>query len=1520
VVFEGERDVVRDSPHKAPRALRLKGFIGQRERLNVVTRVAGVLTGALLWAIVANAPVQAATGHRFLQSVSEASQGTLLVEPGPAAVEQASGRVLLADPGRGVIDVFSSAGSFEDQFGGGGLAPVGVAVDQRTQFVYVADSFQNAVEAFKPDGEGGYALAAEWAGRHAPGERFGEVSGVGVDNSASLSDPHAGDVFVVDALGGVVDIFKPNPEGPEEAREGSFLGTLTGHKLEEPNAVAVDSATGKVFVADSVKGFVAVYGSSGAYEKKLTGSGQPDGTFLGPKEEGGNVTALAVDEASGELYVSEAERGVVSQFGGEGQWLGWITNTPEGSLSEPRGVAVASGGDVYVGDALAGRLDLFGPDVVVPDVATGGASQLSKTSAVLGGVVNGDGTVVTYRYQWGETEALGEETESHGAGTTEKAVPTELTGLNAGTRYFFRLIAENENGVTFGNIRKFETKPAVERLATGPVQNVQPTGVTLTGTLNPRGTDVHYFFQWGKTVGYGNASPQPPADAGEEKELVDVTTALSGLSPNTTYHYRLVGEDVFGLTDGEDEQFTTSGAPRIVIEAASVEGHESATLKTRIDPSQLETKYHFEYGETTSYGTEVPVGGAKIPAGETFVGESAAVSGLKVGTTYHFRVVASNSAGRTVGPDQTFTTIPPALIESEFSSAVFGSEATLNTQVNPLGHDTTYFFEYGTESCRANPTGCTSVPVVPVDVGSGEAGVLESVRIEGLEAASTYHYRVVASNVLGMAEGEERTFTTQALEQPLALPDDRAFELVSPPDKHGAPVEALTREGGLILAAEDGNSITYVADGSIVEEPEGNRAPEMQQVLSVRTPEGWSTRDLATRQEKAEGLGPGAAPEYQFFTPELSEALVEPWATTRYAEPPLAPGATQATMYVRDNATGTYLPLVTEANVPSGTAFGNLVHFVDATPDLTHVVLRSTVALARAPAGPGLYEWSGGHLHFVSQTPSGTAASEAVLGYSHAQAHAISTDGSRVFWTASAESPAHLYMRDTVSNRTIQLDAAQGVREPSIASARFQGASSDGSIVFFTDKQQLTPNSTAEPAQGVGKPDLYACEIVDESGSPACKLSDLTVEEDPGEHASVQGLLLGSGEDGSTVYFIARGVLAGNENGSGELAVSGQDNLYELHHGATGWITTFVVTLAGEDQPEWNGGEHANLSYLTARVSPSGRYLAFMSVASLTGYDNLDLNSGKPDEEVYLYDSSAHSLRCVSCNPTGARPLGVFDTNEAGEGLGLVVDRRRVWSGHWLAGSIPGWTAESLVNALFQPRYLSDSGRLFFDSSDALMPGIVTRTRTEQVNGREIEVGVENVYEYEPSGVGGCTSPTGGCVSVISSGASGNESAFLEATPTGNDVFFLTASHLLPQDPDTAFDVYDARVCSSVAPCLSAPSPPGASCSSIDTCREAAPAQQAPIGPAGTAAFSGPGNSIAAPTVATLGTKTGRQAKLSRAQRLTRALKACKRLKPTKRRARCAAHARKRYRPKKALSKRGNPRRQNTRANGRRKR
>jgi phosphodiesterase/alkaline phosphatase D-like protein len=1461
-------------------------------------KLAALLALAALLLLPMGTTAQAATGHPFLESLTEAPPASKLLAPGAVAVDHASGAVFVGDPVAGYVDVFSASGAYESRFGAGTLDAGAIAIDESSGEVYVADPFAEALWAYSPDGKGGYQLQSEWLGKGTPAKEFGEVAGVAVDNSGG---PSAGDVYVVEAKGvggegGSVDVYRPKPS---PAEEGEFLGRLSGPKLELPNGIAVSAASGRVLVADSVKGAIFAYSAEGVFEEKLTGKGSPSGSFKAG-EELGNVAALAVDEASGEIYVAEAQRHVVSEYSSSGTWEGWITTTPSGELSQPRGLALDSAGDLYVADAGLGQVERFGPGAVVPDVTTGKVAKasLTRTSAVLAGTINGQGKAAEYRFQYGESQALGSETQTQASGPGEEKAATTVEGLHAGRTYYFRIIGENENGTNAGVIHEFQTPPALEGLATGPVSALKPESATLTGTLTPGGIEAHYYFQWGATTAYGNTTPAPPGtDAGSGAEAVKAEAALSGLTPNSTYHYRLVGENGFGTTFGADQSFSTSGPPQITSQAPTGLTQTEATIHAQVNPDKLATSYRFQWGTTTAYGEETPAGGEAIGSGSVPVAVSAALGGLQIGQSYHYRVIAENEAGTTTAPDQSFTTVASAPVDATYATNIGAGQATLHTLVDPLGNETHIYFQYGTESCKANPAACTNTPLPPgEDIGSGTEDVPGEAHLSGLSPNSTYFYRVIATNGLGTSEGPERTFATQGAPESFSLPDQRAFEMVSPPNKGGAPVEALTREGGVILASEDGDRLTYVVDGALGEEVQGNRSPEWQQVLATRGGSEWSSKDIANPNATAKGITAGLTPEYQFFSSDLSSAFVEPVSQGQNAEPPLAPGVTQATIYLRDNATGTYLPLVTEANTAPGTQFGGHVQFVSATSNLDHEVFSSAVPLTGPTSAPGLYELTEGTLQPISIRPNGKPAKGQIeLGYfARVVSHAISEDGTRVIWTLKEENSGrgHLYLRDTLHGRTLQLDAAQGVAEPDIGSAQFQAASSDDSRIFFTDKQRLTADSTAEAGQANGKPDLYECEIVEEAGKLACDLRDLTVDQHTGEHASVQNLILGSGEEGSSLYLIAQGVLAGNQNGNGQAAVAGQNNLYALHSEGDQWTTSFIATLSAEDSPEWEGGTtKSDTAFLTTRVSPNGRYLAFMSAAPLTGYENVDASpaaKGARDEEVFLYDAVSTSLRCVSCNPSGARPNGVFDTVESGEGLGLLADRRKVWAElaheHWLAGNIPGWTAQTLTSAIFQSRFLSDQGRLYFNSPDSLVPAAQNAK--------------ENVYEYEPSGTGGCESSSGGCVSLLSGGSSDHESAFIEATPDGSDVFFVTEAQLLPQDTDTAFDIYDARECSEGSPCLTPPSPPQPPCGQTSSCRPAQPAQSIPAAPGGSATFLGQGNIKAQAPVAlkqqVQGSKAGAKP-LTRAQRLSRALKGCRKLHPKKKRRACEAHARKLY-------------------------
>jgi hypothetical protein len=938
--------------------------------------------------------------------------------------------------------------------------------------------------------------------------------------------------------------------------------------------------------------------------------------------------------------------------------------------------------------------------------------------------------------------------------------------------------------------------------------------------------------------------------------------------------------------------------PDVTTEPASSLKARSATLNGTVDPDEAgAATCRFEWGTSTEFGRVAPCEPEGVADGNSPVPVHAALSGLEPDTTYHYRLQAGNANGTNPGEasqDGEFTTPGPGIHE-ESASIVTSSSATLNAEIDPHGTSTAYYFQYGTDASYGS-----SVPAAPgLDLGSSEGDLSVSVHLQGLAASTTYHYHVVAvsepNGELVTVEGPDETFSTQAAGTEVTPPDSRAWEMVSPPNKQGAGIVAVGNEQGSdIQASANGGAITYTATAPFVANPAGSRAIEVTQVISARhAPGSWETADITTpHNEGSTPLAGGHSAEYKLFSADLSLGLVEPAGETPL--PPLPPGS-EKTVYFRA-ADGEYKALVTSGNVPPGTKIegneeGN-VQFVSATPDFGHVVLVSKSALVPPPAPPegvgfgegGLYEWTSGQLKLVSVLPGGQAVrgrlGDEALGMGGDARHAISDDGSRVVWE-SGEGRHHFYVRDTTREETLQIDAAQGMPEPEMATTHYRTADGEDSRVFFTSTARLTADSDASE----GQEDLYEFEVTSGKGDPlAGRLTDLTVDGNAEESAGVQGVI-GASEDGSYVYFVANGVLG---DGAGRGAASGADNLYVEHYdeGAKAWAQpVFIAVLAGGDAPSWGEGR-TNLTRMTSRVSPDGGYLAFMSERSLTGYENRDANGGAPDEEVFLYDVSTGRLVCASCNPTGARPAGMHRGSAYEESL---VDYAEIWQGRWLAGNIPGWTNKDLNSALYQSRYLSDSGRLFFDSADALVPS--------DVNGKE------DVYEYEPAEVGSCRGPghgqsasvvfseaLGGCVALISAGTSSEESAFMDASETGGDVFFLTLSRLAPQDYDTSIDLYDAHECTPSSPCAppAALAPPP--CTTGDACRPAPTPQPTLFGAPSSETFSGAGNIVPSTSRATVAPRTS-----TRARKLAHALRVCRK-KPKRRRAGCELKARKRYR------------------------
>jgi DNA-binding beta-propeller fold protein YncE len=1335
--------------------------------------------------------------HTFVTQIGGPGPGEPFARPWSLAFNSA-GNLFAADPGNSIVDVFGPDNALRARIGGGILSggfTRGVAVDDQSGSVYVGDSNLSEVFAFGPVGssvEESYSLLSRW--REAP---FGNgccFLYAAVDNHLpGPADERAGDVYVLSSAG-IVYVVKP-----EGAGEGKVVGELVVPGAGANGGIAVDSATGNVYVANAATHSVQVFDDKGEEQplKTITGAETPGGG------ESFTPIAVAVDDGGGEeaIYVVDEASKVVDEFALAGVWRGQIKRVGSGKLlQEPLAVAVqehpgATQGQVYVADGAAQVVDVFGSaGIVLADVVT------------------------------------------------------------------------------------------------GPAESVTPTSATLTGSVNPVEEAVsacRFEYRTSQEASFLHSAACSP-EPGAGNTAVPVSVSLSGLLSSTIYHYRLSATNVSGTAYGEEETLLTPGAPQIrnqVAEVISTEkaGQTSATLRAEINPGGREASYRFEYGEGTSYGTVVPVpDGTLSPVDEFLPVAAAELSGLSVGTTYHYRVVATNEFGTVDGPDRQFTTLAAALVEG-YANNIGATSATLGAQIDPLGSDTSYYFEYGREACATAAQPCAQAPAAPgEDIGAGEGEVTVAPhQIWELTPNTAYHYRVVASNGLGVVHGADRTFQTASLEASFKLPDGRGWELVSPANKHSGYIRPLILEDD-VQAAPNGETLTFLSEQSLFSDAQGSAV--IDQVLARRSATGWESEDVATPHNAPPGQGVGQGQEFRLFSTDLSLALVQPFG----AFTALSPEATERTPYIRDNTTGRYRPLLTAANVAPGTKFGGdpaestlpaPVDVVDASPNLGHVVVRAAgVALTGASGTDGLYEWSAGQLQLVSVLPEAEGGKPAEPPFDIGDRgqnvqHAISDDGSRVIWatTAFGSPSGHIYVRDTARKKTLKLDAVQSGSGQGPTEPRFQTASADGSKVFFTDTQRLTGDSGA----GSGKPDLYECEIGETAGGPTCALTDLTPAPAATESAEVVALL-GASEDASYIYFIAHAALAENESaGTTEKALAGEDkfNLYVRRNDGPEPKTTFIAGVSAQDVASAE-------RILTARVSPSGRYLAFMSNRSLTGYDNRDASSGQPDEEVFLYKAGASpQLVCASCNPTHGRPAGIFESGKPRLPVQNVVDSPETWRESWLAATVPTREFFAGQEARYQPRYLSDSGRLFFNSPDALVP--------QDGNGQW------DAYQYEPAAIGGCTTAsetfraqTGGCVNLISPGRSSQESAFLAASESGGDVFFLTAEKLTGQDTDEQLDVYDAHDC-SLSPCITA-SGGGTSgtCTSGETCRSSSVVEQSIFGAPGSTTLSGNGNlrSVAVPPAKP---KT-------RAERLASSLKKCKK-RPKRQRARCRAVALRRY-------------------------
>src|SRR4029077_12722926 len=177
---------------------------------------------------------------------------------------------------------------------------------------------------------------------------------------------------------------------------------------------------------------------------------------------------------------------------------------------------------------------------------------------------------------------------------------------------------------------------------TNPATYIASYSAGLNGTVDPHGLTTTVYFQYGTTISYGLRTA---IQSKTGNTYQNVAATIGGLTASTTYHFRIVATNSAGTRYGADRTFTTlsaTGLPVVITSPATNVTNSSATLNGSVDPHGLTTNIHFQYGTTTSYGLHTAIQGK---SGNAYQNVAANISGLSAGTTYHFRIVATNSAG-----------------------------------------------------------------------------------------------------------------------------------------------------------------------------------------------------------------------------------------------------------------------------------------------------------------------------------------------------------------------------------------------------------------------------------------------------------------------------------------------------------------------------------------------------------------------------------------------------------------------------------------------------------------------------------------------------------------------------------------------------------------------------------------------------------------------------------------------------------------------------------------------------------
>jgi phosphodiesterase/alkaline phosphatase D-like protein len=317
--------------------------------------------------------------------------------------------------------------------------------------------------------------------------------------------------------------------------------------------------------------------------------------------------------------------------------------------------------------------------------------------------------------------------------------------------------AVNTAGTTYGADSTFTTSAIAPTADTKSASSISSTAATLNGTVNANNASSVVTFDYGTSTSYGSSATaaQSPVTG---TSATSVSYALSGLTPNTTYHFRVKAVNTAGTTYGADSTFTTSAiAPTAVTKSASSISSTAATLNGTVNANNATAVVTFDYGTSTSYGSSATAAQSPV-TGTSATSVSYALSGLTPNTTYHFRVKAVNTAGTTYGADSTFTTSKIApVVTTQAVTNVSSTSATGNGTITVLGSPAPI-----AHGVCWNTTGTPTVADAKIDSGAVSSTGAFTVSITGLTINTTYYVRAYAISVTDTVYGNTESFSTSA--------------------------------------------------------------------------------------------------------------------------------------------------------------------------------------------------------------------------------------------------------------------------------------------------------------------------------------------------------------------------------------------------------------------------------------------------------------------------------------------------------------------------------------------------------------------------------------------------------------------------------------------------------------------------------------------------------------------------------------------------------------------------------------